>query len=287
MKYQFIKTHRTMFRVRVMCGVLGVSASGFYGWARRPVSHREQENRRLLNRILSIHVDSAENYGAIKTWKALRNEGESCGRHRVARLRSINGIIAKRMRRFRAAYAARNSAPAAPNLLAQDFTADAPNRIWVGDITFIPTRKGWLYLAVQVDLFSRRIIGWSMSERINQQLVIDALIMAIQQRTPEPGLIHHSDQGIQYTGASYQKILKTYEMIVSMSRKGNCYDNAVAESFFSNLKNELVYHCDYHDREEARAAVFKYIEIFYNRKRLHQTLAYKSPVQYEALANVA
>jgi putative transposase len=270
-----------------MCGVLGVSTSGFYGWLSRAVSHREQENRRLLTRIQAIHADSAENYGAIKTWKALRDEGESCGRHRVVKLRRINGIIAKRMRRFRAAYAARNSAPPAPNLLKQNFTADAPNRIWVGDITCISTRKGWLYLAVQVDLFSRKIVGWSMSERISQQLVTDALIMAIRQRNPEPGLIHHSDQGIQYTGTSYQRILKVYDMIVSMSRKGNCYDNAVAESFFSNLKNELVYHCDYHDRDEARAAVFKYIEVFYNRKRLHQTLDYKSPAQYEALVHVA
>jgi putative transposase len=270
-----------------MCTVLGVSASGFYGWASRPVSHREHENRRILNRIQSIHADSAENYGAIKTWKALRNEGESCGRHRVSRLRRINGIIAKRMRRFRAAYAARNSAPVAPNLLAQDFTADAPNRIWVGDITFIPTRRGWLYLAIQVDLFSRRIVGWSMSERMNQQLAIDALTMAIRQRNPEPGLIHHSDQGIQYSGTNYKTILKTHDIIASMSRKGNCYDNAVAESFFSNLKNELVYHCDYHNRDEARAAIFKYIEVFYSRKRLHETLDYVSPAQFEALANAA
>ena len=204
-----------------MCAVLGVSASGFYGWAKRPASLRDQENQRLLHRIQSIHADSDENYGAIKTWKALRSEGETCGRHRVSRLRSINGIIAKRMRRLRAAYAARNSAPAAPNLLAQNFTAEAPNRIWVGDITFIPTRKGWLYLAVQVDLFSRRIIGWSMSNRINQQLVIDALIMAIQQRNPDPGLIHHSDQGIQYSGTIYKTVLKTHDMIASMSRKGN------------------------------------------------------------------
>jgi putative transposase len=276
-----------MFRVRVMCAVLGVSASGFYGWARRPVSLWNHENRRLLTRIQSIHADSEENYGAIKTWKALRAEGETCGRHRVARIRRINGIVAKRMRRFRAAYAARNSAPAAPNLLAQNFTADAPNRIWVGDITFIPTRKGWLYLAVQVDLFSRRIIGWSMSNRINQQLTIDALIMAIQQRNPPPGLIHHSDQGIQYSGTNYKTILKTNDMIASMSRKGNCYDNAVAESFFSNLKNELVYHCDYHDRDEARAAIFKYIEVFYNRKRLHETLDYVSPAQYEVLTKAA
>ena len=270
-----------------MCAVLNVSSSGFYDWVNRAPSRREQENQRLLKRIRSLHQDTGGNYGAIKTWQALKNEGESCGRHRVARLRRTNGIIAKRMRRFRAAYAARNSAPAAPNLLSQDFTADGPNRIWVGDITFIPTRKGWLYLAIQLDLFSRRIIGWSMSERINQQLVIDALIMGIRQRNPEPGLIHHSDQGIQYAGTGYQKILETYGMIASMSRKGNCYDNAVAESFFSNLKNELVYHSDYHNRDEARAAVFKYIEVFYNRKRLHQTLAYQSPAQYEALANVA
>ncbi len=270
-----------------MCAVLGVSSSGFYGWINRSPSRREQESKRILKRIQSIHLETGGNYGAIKTWKALRHEGELCGRHRVARLRRINGIIAKRMRRFRASYAARNSDPAAPNLLEQDFSADGPNRIWVGDITFIPTRKGWLYLAVQVDLFSRKIVGWSMSERMNQQLTVDALIMAIQQRNPGPGLIHHSDQGIQYTGVNYREILKAHDMIASMSRKGNCYDNAVVESFFSNLKNELVYHCDYYDRDEARAAVFNYIEVFYNRKRLHQTLAYKSPTQYEALENVA
>ena len=270
-----------------MCAALGVSPSGFYGWINRSPSRREQEDQRLLRRIRAIHLEAGGNYGAIKTWKALQEEGESCGRHRVAKLRSINGITAKRMRRFRASYAARNSAPAAPNLLEQNFTADAPNRIWVGDITFIPTRKGWLHLAVQIDLFSRKIVGWSMSERMNQQLVIDALVMAIKQRNPEPGLIHHSDQGIQYAGVNYQKILKEHDMIASMSRKGSCYDNAVVESFFSNLKNEQVYQSDYFDRDEARVAVFKYIEVFYNRKRLHQTLAYKSPAQYEALKNVA
>jgi putative transposase len=276
-----------MFRVKVMCAVLGVSTSGFYGWAKRPASRREQENQKLLNRIQSIHADSEENYGAEKTYKALRAEGESCGRHRVARLRRINGIVAKRMRRFRAAYAARNSAPPAPNLLAQNFTADAPSRIWVSDISSISTRKGWLHLAVVVDLYSRRVVGWSMSNRINQQLVIDALIMAIRKRNPEPGLIHHSDQGVPYRATTYQTILKTHDMIASMSRKGNCYDNAVAESFFSNLKNELVYHDDYQNRDEARAAIFKYIEVFYNRKRLHQTLDYKSPAQYEAMAKAA
>jgi len=270
-----------------MCAVLGVSASGFYGWVKRPVSLREQESQRLLHRIQSIHAESDENYGAIKTWKALRNEGETCGRHRVSRLRRINGIVAKRMRRFRAAYAARNSAPEAPNLLAQNFTADRPNRIWVSDITFIPTRKGWLYLAVVLDLYSRRVVGWSMSNRLDQQLAIDSLIMAIRQRNPEPGLILHSDQGVQYRGKKYQTVLKTHNMLASMSRKGNCYDNAVAESFFSNLKNELVFHGDYHNRDEARTAIFRYIEVFYNRKRLHETLGHVSPEQHEILASAA
>ena len=270
-----------MFRVRVMCAVLDVSSSGFYGWARRPVSRREQENRRLLNLIQSIHVDSEENYGAIKTWKALRSEGESCGRHRVSRLRRINGIIAKRMRRFRATYAARNSAPSAPNLLAQDFTAEAPNRIWVGDITFIPTRKGWLYLAVQVDLFSRRIIGWSMSERMNQQLAIDALTMAIQRRHPPKGLIFHSDRGSQYASSDYQELLTANAMRCSMSRKGDCWDNAPTESFFGSLKQELVFREHYYSRFQARQSIFEYIECYYNRRRLHSTLGYMSPANYE------
>jgi putative transposase len=286
-KYQFIKDHRGEFRVIAMCRVLHVPRSGYYRWLTAPRSRREQDNHRLLTRIRAIHASTDQNYGALKTWRALRDSGESCGRHRVARLRQMQGIEAKRMRRFRAAYAARNNAPAAPNLLDQDFQVSQPDRAWAGDITFVPTRRGWLYLAVVLDLYSRRVIGWSMSDRINQQLVIDALMMAIRQRRPVPGLIHHSDQGIQYAGGAYRAILKAHDMLPSMSRKGNCYDNACVESFFSSLKNELIFHRDFYERDEARLAIFNYIEVFYNRQRSHQTLDYRSPVRYEEMNGVA
>lgn len=281
MRYHFIQDHRHEFRVSAMCRVLGVSRSGFYGWRTRPVSARAQANIRLLTRIREIHARSRENYGTVKTWRALLATGTFCGRNRVAKLRQAEGIYAKRVRRFRQAYAARNSEPAAPNLLDRHFAVSAPNRVWVGDITFIPTREGWLYLAVLLDLYSRRVVGWAMSEKMNRALVIDALTMAIEHRRPRPGLIHHTDQGIVYGACAYRGILTQHGMTASMSRKGNCYDNAVAESFFSNLKNELTWHCSFRRRDEARAAIFEYIEVFYNRQRLHQTLDYVSPVRYE------
>lgn len=287
MRYQFIEDHRNEFRVTAMCRVLRVPRSGYYRWSNTPPCRRLLDNQRLLTRICAIHAATDQNYGALKTWRALRDSGESCGRHRVARLRRAHGIEAKRMRRFRAACAARNNAPAAPNLLDQDFQVSQPDRVWAGDITFVPTRRGWLYLATVLDLYSRRVIGWSMSDRINQQLVIDALMMAIQLRKPSPGLIYHSDQGIQYAGGAYRALLKAHDMIPSMSRKGNCYDNACAESFFSSLKNELIFHRDFHDRDEARLAIFNYIEVFYNRQRSHQTLDYRSPVQFEEMTGVA
>ncbi|HSH30469.1 MAG TPA: IS3 family transposase [Thiohalobacter sp.] len=245
------------------------------------------KNERLLSRIHQVHLASRENYGERKTWKVLRAEGETCGRHRVARLRRLNGLIAKRTRRFRQAYAARNNLPPAPNLLARDFTATGPDRVWVSDITFVPTRRGWLYLAVMVDLFSRRVVGWSMNHRADQHLTADALQMALRQRQPLPGLIHHSDQGIQYAAASYRELLHAHGIVQSMSRKGNCLDNAVAESFFSNMKNELIHHTLYEDREQARSAIFEYMEMFYNRQRIHETLGYISPAEYERLMDVA
>ncbi|SRR5713226_2916274 len=185
------------------------------------------------------------------------------------------------MRRFRTAYAARHSTSPAPNLLDGQFTVSAPDRVWVTDITFIATREGWLYLAVVLDLYSRRVVGWAMHDRINQPLVVEALALALQQRYPAPGLIHHSDQGQLYCARTYRSLLPAHGILASMSRKGNCYDNAVVESFFSNLKNELIWHRTFQTRDEARRAIFDYIECFYNRNRLHQTLDYVSPVRYE------
>jgi transposase InsO family protein len=281
MKYAFVDTHRTCWRVERLCAALSVSRSGYYAWRTRPESPRARENRRVLTQIRVIHADAREAYGAVKTWRVLRAYGVACGRHRVARLRRAHGIEARRMRRFRLAYQARNSAPAAPNLVARQFQAPAPNRIWAGDITFIPTRRGWLYLAVLLDLYSRRVVGWAMSERRDGQLALDALTMALAHRRPAPGLIHHSDQGIQYTSGGYQARLKATGLVPSMSRKGNCYDNAVVESFFSTVKNEGTCHQTFPDRDCARAALFDYIELFYNRQRVHTTLDYQSPDAYE------
>lgn len=276
-----MKDHQHEYRITTMCRVLQVSKSGYYDWKHRPESPRARENRKLLTRIQSIHAHSREAYGTVKTRRALQEDGVCCGRHRIARLRRINGIVAKRVRRFRLAYAARNSEPAAPNLLERNFTVDRPNRVWVGDITVIHTREGWLHLAVLLDLYSRKVVGWAMSDRQNRPLAIDALTMAIERRRPEPGLVHHTDQGILYASAAYRAILKAHHMLPSMSAKGDCYDNAVAESFFSGLKNELTWDRDFRTRTEARSAVFEWIEAFYNRERLHQTLDYVSPVRYE------
>jgi transposase InsO family protein len=274
-------THRTHGRVARWCAALGVSRSGYYAWRACPESRRARENRALLTRIQAVHTEAREAYGAVKTWRVLRAQGVACGRHRVARLRRAHGIEARRRRRFRLAYTARNSAPAAPNLVDRQFHAPAPNRIWAGDITFIPTRQGWLYLAVVLDLYSRRIVGWAMSARPDSHLVLDALTMALTHRRPAPGLIHHSDQGIQYSSGVYQARLKTSGLVPSMSRKGNCYDNAVVESFFSSLKNEGTDHETFPDRDHARTALFAYIELFYNRQRVHATLDYQTPEQYE------
>ena len=281
MKYACLHTHRTPGRVARWCAALGISRSGYYAWRACPESRRARENRALLTRIRAVHTEAREAYGAVKTWRVLRAQGVACGRHRVARLRRAHGIEARRRRRFRLAYKARNSAPAAPNLVDRQFHAPAPNRIWAGDITFIPTRQGWLYLAVVLDLYSRRIVGWAMSARPDSQLVLDALTMALTHRRPAPGLIHHSDQGIQYSSGVYQARLKTSGLVPSMSRKGNCYDNAVVESFFSSLKNEGTDHETFPDRDHARTALFAYIEVFYNRQRVHATLDYQSPEQYE------
>lgn len=282
MKYAFMRANRKEFDVIRMCQVLQVSRSGYYDWAGREESNRNQQDRVLLKEIRKIHQDSKEAYGATKTWQTLKQSGTLCGKHRVARLRRQAGIETRRKRKFRLAYKARNTAPAPPNLLRWPFKAALPDQIWVTDVTFIPTRSGWLYLAVMIDLHTRVVVGWSMKDRPNQELVNEALMMAVEQRRPKPGLIHHSDQGILYSSASYLALLKRYGMLRSMSGKGNCYDNAVAESFFSSLKNEVVHHRNYQTRDEARTEIFEYIELFYNRKRLHQSLDYQTPMKYES-----
>jgi len=280
-KYAFVRANREEFCIGRMCQVLQVSRSGYYDWAEREESERSRRDRVLLKAIRKIHQETREAYGATKTWRTLKQSGTVCGKHRVARLRRQAGIEARRKRKFRLAYQARNTAPAAPNLLRWPFKAAYPDQIWVTDVTFIPTRLGWLYLAVMIDLYTRLVVGWSMKDRPHQELVNEALMMAVERRRPKPGLIHHSDQGILYSSGGYLALLKKYGMLRSMSGKGNCYDNAVAESFFSSLKNEIVHHRDYQTRDEARTEIFEYIELFYNRKRIHQSLDYQTPMKYD------
>lgn len=281
MKYAFIRDHRGEFRVVRMCGVLQVSRSGFYEWLTRPLSPRDHADRHLGTQIVRLHQHTRRVYGAVKLWHALNAAGIACGKHRVARLRRRHGIEALRQRRFRVMVAHQHRPPPAPNTLQQTFLAPGPNRIWVGDLTAIATRAGWLHVAVVLDLYSRRVIGWAMSAKSDQQLAVAALGMALQRRHPAPGLIHHTDQGCQYAAAVYREILTAQGLVPSMSRRGNCYDNAVAESFFSTLKNELIHERTFRTREEARADIFEFIEVFYNRQRIHQTLGYVSPVQFE------
>lgn len=281
MRYQFIDGQRPFHRLVRLCAVLQVSRSGYYAWRHRPASPRTQANQRLVERMRQVHRQTKERYGAVKLWRALTALGIACGRHRVARLRRLHRLTARRVRRFRLVVEHHQCAPPAPNRLQQRFVAPTANHIWVGDLTAIATRAGWLYLAVLLDLYSRRVIGWAMSATPDKQVAVAALRMAIARRQPAAGLIHHTDQGALYTSGAYQQLLAQQGLVASMSRKGNCYDNAVVESFFSTLKNELVHDRDYHTREEARAEVFEFIEVFYNRQRLHQSLGYVSPEQFE------
>lgn len=287
MRYAFIESHRAEFTVERMCKILQVSRSGYYDWRSRKPSRRTQENDVLRNELVLIHQQSRETYGGRKLWQELLARGYHCGRHRAERLRRACGLESRRRKRFKRAYEAKKTAPPAPNLLDQRFVADAPDQVWVGDITFVPTRNGWLYLAILLDLFSRKIIGWSMSSSPSADLVMNALEMGVQRRRPKAGLIHHTDQGSQYTSTRYQERLMELGAIASMSRKGNCYDNAVAESFFSSLKAELIHHKSYRNSDEARSEIFEFIEVFYNRQRLHQSLDYRTPVQYETMMAVA
>lgn len=281
MKYGFIARHRQQFHLSAMCRVLHVSRSGFYEWRGRTPSARVIADRQLLSQIRRIHEQTRHAYGAIKTWKALNQAAIVCGKHRVARLRSEAGIEAQRKQRFRITVEHHKLPQAAPDRVERRFHASQPNLAWVGDMTFIRTRAGWLYLAILLDLYSRKVVGWSMGDRPNEALTLGALNMAIEHRAPKPGLIHHTDQGAIYRSQKYRDRMASVGILPSMGSKGTAYDNAVAESFFSNLKNELIHHEDFSSRESARAAIFSYIELFYNRQRIHQSLGYISPVAFE------
>jgi transposase InsO family protein len=284
MKYQFIDNHRSSLRVMKMCQTLKVSRSGYYSWRFRPESQRSKENRILLFHIRVVHDDSRQTYGSPRVTVELKESGLACGENRVARLMRNNGISAKRQRKFRVTTNSKHNYPVAPNLLNRQFEVSRPNAVWVSDITYIWTSNGWLYLAGVVDLHSRMVVGWSMGHRITEQLTLDALNHALTRRQPSSGLLHHSDRGSQYAANKYQTTLKNNGLVPSMSRKGDCWDNAVMESFFATLKTELIYREIFVTREDAKSKIFDYIEMFYNRKRRHSTLGYKSPVEFEMMA---
>ena len=284
MKYAFVRAHDHEFRIRSMCRVLGVSRSGYYAWRERPLSPRSQANRQLVSEIRRVHDAARGVYGALKTWQQLRAQGIRCGKHRVARLRRLAGIAATRRRRFQVTTRSRKGQGVTPDLVRRGFTAPAPNRVWVGDVTCVPTQEGWLYVAVLLDLYSRKVVGWAMSDRINTALVQRALQMALIARRPPPGLIHHTDRGAIYAAQEYRAELTAHGVAASMGRTGDCYDNAVAESFFSTVKNELTIAQHYASRRDAQTALFEYIEVFYNRQRIHQTLGYRSPQHVEESA---
>lgn len=281
MRYAFIRTQERIHRVTRLCAALAVSRSGYYAWRDRVPSARIREDERLLPLLRQLHREMREQYGAVKLWREAQGRGIRCGRHRVARLRKLGQLEAKRVRRFRVVVEHHQLPPPAPNLLQQCFVTTQLHRVWVGDFTHVPTRAGWLYVAVLLDLYSRRVIGWAMRDKPDQHLTLEALAMAIRQRRVSPGLIHHSDRGAQYSCGAYQRQLTTLGITPSMSRKGNCYDNAVAESFFSTLKNELIHHHTYQTRDEASREIFAFIEGFYNRQRRHQSLGYLSPLEFE------
>lgn len=281
MKYGFIRAHRQQFPVARLCRCLSVSRSGFHAWLNRPVSARALADQRLLIEIRRVHLEHRQAYGGVKTWRTLCARGIACSKHRVARLRREANIQARRRQRQRITIEHHKTAAPAPDRLVRRFKAPVPNRIWAGDMTFIRTREGWLHLAVLLDLFSRKVVGWAMDQQPGQRLHLGALTMALAQRCPEPGLIHHTDRGPQYSTPAYQKLLQAHGVKASMNGRKVPQDNAVAESFFSNLKNELVHHRNFRSRNEARAAIFDYIELFYNRKRIHQSLGYRTPEQME------
>jgi putative transposase len=267
-----------------MCQVLDVSTAGFYAWLLRPVSSRGEANVQLIEQIKAVHVESRRTYGAPRIYRALKNKGVRTSFNRVERLMRTNGILGKQKKRYRVMTDSKHPFSAAANILDRNFEADKPDLVWVSDFTYIWTREGWLYLAVTLDLFSRMVVGWSMDDRMTWSLVGRAFEMAWEKRKPEPGLLHHSDRGSQYACDDYQDLLKSFQVVTSMSRKGNCWDNAVAESFFHTLKTELVNDENYQTRWEAKRSIFEYIEVFYNRRRLHSHLDYQSPEAYEKSA---
>ena len=286
MRFAFIAKHRSIWPVAWMCAALDVSRSGFHAWLTRPQSQRDRDDEVILTKVRTSFVGSDRTYGARRVWHDVLAEGLSCGLHRVERIMRENALRARPRRRGLPKDEGTRAA-ASPNLLERQFAAEGPNRKWVADFTYIWTAEGWLYVAAVIDLFSRRVVGWSMQASMTAQLVTDALMMAIWRRGKPDALLHHSDQGSQYTSEPFQRLMAEHGIVCSMSRSGNVWDNAAMESFFSSLKTERTARRTYRTRDEARADVFDYIERFYNPARRHSTLGYLSPVEFEDRAKLA
>ena len=281
MKYQFIKDNLSGFSVERMAKVLQVSRSGFYVWTKQPRSNRDIENTKLDIEIKAVHETSERRYGSVKITHELLKRGKKYSRNRVARRMRKMGIASKVRKKFKATTNSKHNYPVAPNQLNRNFTASSPNKIWVSDITYIRTKSGWVYLTVFIDLFSRIVAGWAVSTSLSQEMVLQAFNKALWRRKPGKGLIVHSDQGVQYACNKFRKTLKKHDFIQSMSRKGDCWDNAVAESFFKTVKTEWAYHVDFQNIHQVEQEAFEYLEIFYNRERIHSTLGDHSPAEYE------
>lgn len=284
MRFAFIDAKKAKFPISDLCRVLQVQRSGYYAWHEREESTRMTDDRVLSVEVAAVFAESKKRYGSPRVHRELRKRGRRVCRHRVARLMREQRLRARARRKFVRTTHSNPGLPTAPNLLNRDFTASAPNRVWAGDVTYLPTREGWLYLAVLLDLYSRRVVGWAMSEQNDDALTLAALRMALNLRQPESGLVHHSDRGSTYASGTYQEELAKHELVCSMSRKGDCWDNAVVESFFSSLDIECEHGDMFPSRAAARREVTEYILSFYNSTRLHSTLGYMSPMEYERAA---
>ena len=286
MRFAFIADHAEQFSVNLMCQVLLVSRSGYYAWRQRPESAQAQRRDQLLEQIETAHAESRQTYGSPRVHAELQAQGVACSENTVAKLMHENKIRSKRQRRFVVQTTdSRHKHPVFENRLDRQFQQEAPNQAWAADITHIRTNEGWLYLAAVIDLCSRAVIGWATADHLRAELPCQALQQALQQRGPAKEMLHHSDRGVQYACNEYQQLLADWKITPSMSRVGNCYDNAVMESFFGTLKTELIHHETYESRADAQQALFEYIEVFYNRKRRHSALGYRSPLEYEATLN--
>jgi putative transposase len=279
--FSFIEEHKQEWPVTLMCRTFSVSTSGFYAWLARPQSEQEQRRQAILTEIRTIHAEVKARYGSPRIHAELLAREVPCCVNTVAKLMHDNDIHAKTARKFRNTTDSKHSRPVADNVLDRQFNPSVANEVWLGDITYIWTREGWLYLAAVEDLYSRMVVGWSMADHMESRLVVDALEMAVARRLPEEGLLAHTDRGSQYASEHYQTLLLNHGIDCSMSGKGQCWDNAPMESFFASLKKELVYDEDYHTREQARSSIFEYIEVFYNPKRRHSALGYLSPIEFE------